>query len=166
MDNVYDTNGDKVLTCLVHGDAAFSAQGVCYEALQMEKLKGYQVGGVIHVITNNQIGFTTNSEDGRSTQYCTDLAKMQETLIIHVNGDHPEYVDYAFDLAVDYRMKFKKDVFIDILGYRKFGHNEQDNPKFTQPYMYDEISQKLPMWKEHCKDLIDEGSVPFIKLSI
>ena len=159
MDFLGDRTGDQVMACTIHGDAAFSGQGVVYEMIQMEKLKGYHVGGTIHVITNNQVGFTTNPVDARSSQYVTDLAKTINGFVIHVNADRPEYVDYAFKLAVDYRNKFKRDVFVDVIGYRKYGHNEQDMPKFTQPKMYKTIETMKPMWLKYCEQLINEGFI-------
>jgi len=159
MDQLGDPEGSKVITCLIHGDAAFAGQGIVYEGLQMERLRNYQVGGVIHVIVNNQVGFTTNPIDSRSTKYCTDLAKTLSALTIHVNAQYPEYVDYAFKLAVDYNHKFKRDVFIDVIGYRKLGHNEQDLPQLTQPLMYSKIAKIKPMHQLYCEQLIGEGVV-------
>lgn len=157
MDVIGDKNGDRVITVIVHGDAAFSGQGVVYETLQMESLKGYTVQGSVHVVFNNNIGFTTNPSDARSTTYCTDIMKATNSFIIHVNADRPEHVDYAFKLAMEYRQRFRQDVIIDVVGYRKFGHNEQDMPKFTQPKMYQRVEGKTPMWKSYAQELVDTG---------
>lgn len=116
---------------LIHGDSAFSGQGVVYESLQMGDLKGYTSGGLIHIIVNNQIGFTTTPAEFRSGFHCTELAKVVEAPIFHVNADQPELVDRVMKLAVEYRQKFKSDVVIDIIGYRRYGHNELDQPRFT-----------------------------------
>jgi len=117
------------------------------------------VGGVIHVVINNQVGFTTNPKDARSTHYCTDIAKTVSAFVIHVNAQYPEYVDWAFQLAVDYNIKFKRDVFVGVIGYRKYGHNETDMPKFTQPLMYNKIAAIKPMANIYCDQLIAEGVI-------
>jgi 2-oxoglutarate dehydrogenase E1 component len=157
MDLIGDSDGDKVLPVLVHGDAALSGQGIIYETLQMEKLKGYSVGGTINLVFNNQVGFTTEPLDGRSGRYSTHIGKANENLIIMVNGDDPVKVREAVNLALDYRNKFKKDVFVDIIGYRKYGHNEQDNPRFTQPVMYKTIDAMKPMYQKYADDLVAKG---------
>jgi 2-oxoglutarate dehydrogenase E1 component len=127
---------NKIVPVLIHGDAAFSGQGVVYESIQMQDLKNYTVGGTIHVIVNNQVGFTTVPKKGRSGHYCSDLAKAIDAPIFHVNADSPEDVDFVFRAAAKYRQKFNHDVVIDLIGYRKMGHNELDQPSFTQPLMY------------------------------
>ena len=126
-----DTNGTKVCPIIIHGDAAFAGQGVLYESLQMQNLPGYKVGGTIHVIVNNQIGFTTTPQKSRSTQYCSDLAKTINAPIFHVNADSMNDVAKTFRTAAKFRQKFQRDVVIDLIGYRRFGHNELDQPMFT-----------------------------------
>ena len=155
MDSVDATR--KVLPILLHGDAAFAGQGVVAETLNMSLLKGYEVGGTIHVIINNQIGFTTLPVDGRSTQYASDLAKMILAPIFHVNADQPEDAIHVMKMAFDYRQKFGKDVIIDLVGYRKHGHNEGDEPAFTQPGMYKEIDTHPPVRDLYMKKLLASG---------
>jgi 2-oxoglutarate dehydrogenase E1 component len=157
MDLLKDPSGDKVLPVLIHGDAALSGQGIIYETLQMEKLRGYSVGGTIHLVFNNQVGFTTEPLDGRSGRYSTYVGKTNENMIIMVNADDPVKVRQAVIFALDYRNEFKKDVFVDIIGYRKYGHNEQDNPRFTQPVMYKTIDAMKPMYQKYSDQLISQG---------
>ena len=147
----------KILPIIIHGDAALAGQGVIYEALQMELLDNFEVEGSIHLVFNNQIGFTTEPTDGRSNRYCTTVAKTNENPIIMVNADNPVQVRKAVRMAVDYRTEFKKDIFIDIIGYRKHGHNEQDNPRFTQPVMYKLIDQMKPMYQKYTAWLVSQG---------
>lgn len=159
IDFKYDGDSSKIAPIIIHGDAAIAGQGVVYEVTQMSKLDGYKTGGTIHIVINNQIGFTTNYKDARSGTYCTDVAKITSSPVFHVNGDDAEAVVYAINLAVEYRQKYKTDVFIDLLCYRRFGHNEADEPKFTQPLLY-KIIESHPNPKEvYAKKLIAEGSI-------
>ncbi|MTG96894.1 2-oxoglutarate dehydrogenase E1 component [Myroides albus] len=141
QDTVYTDSPSKVLPIALHGDAAISGQGIVYEIVQMAKLRGYKTEGTIHVVLNNQVGFTTNYTDGRSSTYSTDIAKVTASPVLHVNADDTEAAVRAFLFALDYRMTFGTDVFIDLVGYRKYGHNEGDEPKFTQPILYKLISK-------------------------
>lgn len=159
IDMKYEGDSSKIAPIAIHGDAAIAGQGVVYEVTQMSKLDGYKTGGTIHIVINNQIGFTTNYKDARSGTYCTDVAKITSSPVFHVNGDDAEALVYAIKLAVEYRQKYKTDVFIDLLCYRRFGHNEADEPKFTQPLLY-KLIEKHPNPKEvYAKKLIDEGSI-------
>ncbi|MCG8575710.1 MAG: 2-oxoglutarate dehydrogenase E1 component [Flavobacteriales bacterium] len=148
---------DEVMPILVHGDAAIAGQGVVYEVIQMATLDGYRTGGTIHIVVNNQVGFTTNYTDARSSTYCTDVAKVTLCPVFHVNGDDVEAMVQTMKIAVQYRQKFHQDVFIDLLCYRKYGHNEGDEPKFTQPKLY-KIIAKHPNPREiYLNQLISEG---------
>ncbi|SHE96284.1 2-oxoglutarate dehydrogenase E1 component [Psychroflexus salarius] len=149
----------KVLPIVVHGDAAISAQGIAYEIVQMAQLDGYKTGGTIHIVVNNQIGFTTNYTDGRSSTYCTDVGKVTLSPVLHVNADDAEAVVHAMDFALAYRMKFGRDVFIDLLGYRKYGHNEGDEPRFTQPKLYKAIGKHDNPRDIYAKQLLDTNII-------
>ncbi|MCP9766226.1 2-oxoglutarate dehydrogenase E1 component [Lacihabitans soyangensis] len=150
---------DKILPIIIHGDASLAGQGIVYEIAQMSNLPGYYVGGAIHFIINNQIGFTTDNADARSTLYCSDVAKMLDTPIFHVNGDDPEAVVYAMDLAIEFRKEFNKDVFVDMICYRKHGHNEADEPRFTQPGMYELISKHQTPREIYVDKLKADGTI-------
>jgi 2-oxoglutarate dehydrogenase E1 component len=154
-----DADRTRGLPLLIHGDAAFSGQGVVFETLNMANLAGYRTGGTIHVIVNNQIGFTTSPRDARSTQYCTDVAKVVQAPIFHVNAEDPEAAVYAAGLALEYRQKFHSDVVIDIVCYRKWGHNEGDEPAFTQPVEYRKIRAKESVSAVYTKQLVSEGTL-------
>ncbi|WP_445166521.1 multifunctional oxoglutarate decarboxylase/oxoglutarate dehydrogenase thiamine pyrophosphate-binding subunit/dihydrolipoyllysine-residue succinyltransferase subunit [Mycolicibacterium sp. Dal123E01] len=154
-----DSQGFTVMPMMLHGDAAFAGQGVVAETLNLALLRGYRTGGTIHMIVNNQIGFTTSPQDSRSSEYCTDVAKMVGAPIFHVNGDDPEACVWVARLAVDFRQKFKKDVIIDMLCYRRRGHNEGDDPSMTQPYMYDVIDTKRGVRKTYTESLIGRGDI-------
>lgn len=136
IDSVYKGDYSKLAPILIHGDAAIAAQGIVYETIQMSQLSGYKTGGTIHMVINNQVGFTTNYIEARSSTYCTDIAKVTRSPVFHVNGDDVEAVIYTVKLALEFRQRYQKDVFIDILCYRKYGHNEGDEPRFTQPTLY------------------------------
>ena len=149
----------KVMPLLIHGDAAVAGQGVVAETLNFSQLPGYRTGGSLHFVINNQIGFTTDPVDGRSTRYCTDIAKMIEAPIFHVNGDDPEAVCMVAQLAVDFRVQFKRDVFIDMYCYRKHGHNETDEPSFTQPMLYRKIAAHKLVSAYYTRQLVEAGSI-------
>ena len=156
QDRTYADQPKKVMPILIHGDAAIAAQGVVYEVVQMAQLEGYKTGGTIHIVVNNQIGFTTNYLDGRSSTYCTDVGKATLSPVLHVNADDVEAVVHAIHFAVAYRNRFKRDVFIDLLGYRKYGHNEGDEPRFTQPKLYKAIANHKNPRDIYAEKLISE----------
>lgn len=158
-DILYKSDYDKILPILIHGDAAVVGQGVVYEVVQMSQLKGYYTGGTFHFVINNQIGFTTDFDDARSSNYCTAAASAIQAPVFHVNGDDPEAVVYAVELALEYRQHFNSDVFVDMVCYRRHGHNEGDDPKFTQPEMYDIISSHPNVREIYIKTLTDRGDV-------
>ncbi|ART68742.1 2-oxoglutarate dehydrogenase E1 component [Mycobacterium dioxanotrophicus] len=162
LDDGTDAEGSQtfpVVPLMLHGDAAFAGQGVVAETLNLALLKGYRTGGTIHIVVNNQIGFTTAPTDSRSSEYCTDVAKMIGAPIFHVNGDDPEACAWVARLAIDFRQAFKKDVVIDMLCYRRRGHNEGDDPSMTQPYMYDVIDTKRGSRKAYTESLIGRGDI-------
>ena len=156
QEKYHPDNIKNVLPIIIHGDAAIAGQGVVYEVVQMERLKGYKTGGTIHIVVNNQVGFTTNYLDGRSSTYCTDVAKINLCPVLHVNSDDVEAVVHAIIFALDYRMKYGRDIFIDLLGYRKYGHNEGDEPRFTQPKLYKAISKHPNPMDIYANKLIDQ----------
>jgi len=159
IDFKYGGDNSRLAPILIHGDASVAGQGIVYEVIQMAGLEGYKTGGTIHLVINNQIGFTTNYKDARTSTYCTDIAKVTLSPVFHVNGDDPEALVYAINLAMEYRQKYKNDVFIDILCYRRFGHNESDEPKFTQPLLYKTI-EKHPNPREiYIDQLTKEGKL-------
>ncbi len=161
MDRRGDKDGAQVLPVLVHGDAAFAGQGVVMETLALAQTRGYYTGGTVHLVINNQIGFTTSDpRDTRSTLYCTDVVKMIEAPVLHVNGDDPEAVVLCTQLALEYRQQFKKDVVVDIICFRKLGHNEQDTPALTQPLMYKKIAQHPGTRKLYGDKLVAQGVLP------
>lgn len=159
QDNDHRDHPEEVLPILIHGDAAFAGQGVVYEVIQMAKLDGYRTQGTIHIVVNNQIGFTTNYLDARSSTYCTDVAKVTLSPVLHVNADDVEAVVHAAQLALEYRMRFSLDIFIDLLGYRKYGHNEGDEPKFTQPVLYNAIAKHKNPRDLYADKLIAQGVI-------
>ena len=159
QDQYYGDNFSKVLPIVVHGDAAIAGQGLIYEVVQMAKLDGYKTNGTIHIVVNNQIGFTTNYLDARSSTYCTDVGKVTLSPVLHVNADDVEAVVHAVRFALDFRMEFKRDVFIDLLGYRKYGHNEGDEPRFTQPKLYKAIAKHKNPRDIYAEKLIAEGII-------
>ncbi|MCS6790020.1 MAG: 2-oxoglutarate dehydrogenase E1 component [Bacteroidia bacterium] len=159
MDHLYGGTHDKIVSVIIHGDAAVAGQGVVYETLQMSLLPGYEVGGTVHIVLNNQIGFTTGEKQARASFYATDVAKVTLSPVFHVNGDDPEAVVHAMRLAIAFRQAFNRDVFIDVIGYRKHGHNEGDEPRFTQPRMYAAISKHPSPFEVYAQRLVQEGVV-------
>ena len=159
QDRYYPNDNSKVLPIALHGDAAVAGQGIVYEIVQMAQLDGYKTGGTIHIVINNQVGFTTNYLDARSSTYCTDIAKVTLSPVLHVNADDAEAVVRAMLFALDFRMEFGRDVFIDLLGYRKYGHNEGDEPKFTQPILYKAISKHKNPRDLYAAQLLAEGVI-------
>lgn len=150
-----DLKKEKYTSVHIHGDSSFAGQGIVYETLQMSKLLNYDVGGSLHIVANNQIGFTTTPKDARSTLFSTDIGKAFDIPIIHVNADDPIAVNFCFELAAEYKHKFKKDIIIDVIGYRKHGHNELDQPMFTQPLMYTIVNEK--------KDVLNTFEIEILK---
>ena len=159
IDSEHQDDSTRALPILIHGDAAIAGQGIVYEVTQMAGLKGYNVGGTIHFVINNQVGFTTDFDDARSSIYCTDVAKIIDAPVIHVNGDDAEAVVFAAKLAIEFRQKFKKDIFVDMVCYRRHGHNESDEPKFTQPSLYNIISKHPNPREIYNKRLLERGDV-------
>ena len=155
----FNGNTKKVMPILIHGDAAIAGQGVIYEVVQMAQLDGYKTGGTIHIIVNNQIGFTTNYLDGRSSTYCTDVGKVTLSPVLHVNADDVESVVHSIQFALEYRNKFSRDVFVDLLGYRKYGHNEGDEPRFTQPKLYKAIAKHKNPRDIYSEKLLKQGVI-------
>jgi len=158
-DVMYNSNYDEILPILIHGDASVAGQGIVYEVLQMSKLEGYYTGGTMHFVINNQIGFTTDFDDARSSDYCTSLAAMIQAPVMHVNGDDPEAVVKCVEIATRFRQEFNSDVFIDMVCYRRHGHNEGDDPKFTQPHLY-ELIEKHPNPREVYTQFLLENGEP------
>ena len=159
IENTPGGNFDQIAPILIHGDAAIAAQGIVYEVIQMSLLKGYATGGTIHLVINNQVGFTTNYMDARSSTYCTDVGKVTLSPVFHVNGDDVEALVYTIRLAMEYRQRFHRDVFIDMLCYRKYGHNEGDEPRFTQPLLYKAIANHPNPREVYNQKLLSQGIV-------
>jgi 2-oxoglutarate dehydrogenase E1 component len=159
QEKYFPNDFSKVLPIAVHGDAAIAGQGILYEIVQMAQLDGYKTAGTIHIVINNQVGFTTNYHDARSSSYCTDVAKVTLSPVLHVNADDAEAVVHAMSFALDFRMKFGRDVFIDLLGYRKYGHNEGDEPRFTQPVLYKIIAKHKNPRDIYAEKLLAEGVI-------
>jgi 2-oxoglutarate dehydrogenase E1 component len=159
IDNLHGGDNNKVCPILIHGDAAIAGQGIVYEVVQMSQLDGFKTGGTIHIVINNQVGFTTNYHDARSSVYCTDVAKVVLSPVFHVNGDDVEALVYTARLAMEFRQKFHRNVFIDVLCYRKYGHNEGDEPRFTQPLLYKAIAKHPNPREIYVDQLLAEGSI-------
>ena len=159
LDNRFGKDVDKICPILIHGDASISGQGIIYEVVQMSKLLPYDVGGCMHIVTNNQIGFTTNYIDGRSSIYSTDIGKVTKCPIFHVNADDVEAVVHTIKIAMEYKQKFNSDVFVDLLGYRKYGHNEGDEPRFTQPVLYKSIAKHPNPREIYLEKLKNQGDI-------
>ncbi|MGY6559378.1 MAG: 2-oxoglutarate dehydrogenase E1 component [Nitritalea sp.] len=159
IDSQHKGDSKKALPILIHGDAAVAGQGIVYEVTQMADLKGYNTGGTVHFVINNQVGFTTDFDDARSSIYCTDVAKIIDAPVIHVNGDNAEAVVFAAKLAAEFRQKFSRDIFIDMVCYRRHGHNESDEPKFTQPGLYNIISKHPNPREIYVKRLTERGDI-------
>ena len=157
IENDFGDNYDKVVPVVIHGDAAIAGQGVVYEVVQMSQLPGYKTGGTLHIVINNQIGFTTNYLDARSSTYSTDVAKVTRSPVFHVNGDDVEAMVYVLELAIEFRQKYHSDVFIDVLSYRKYGHNEGDEPRFTQPTLYKAIANHPNPREIYARKLIEQN---------
>ncbi|MEM8666306.1 MAG: 2-oxoglutarate dehydrogenase E1 component [Planctomycetota bacterium] len=159
QDRAGDTKRQEVMTILVHGDAAFAGEGVVQETLNLSELDGYRTGGTLHIVINNQVGFTTEPSHGRSTTYATDIAKMLQIPIFHVNGEDPEAVAQVVSLAMDFRKEFHRDVVIDLYAFRRWGHNEGDEPRFTQPKMYQEIDRRATVREQYLARLLELGKI-------
>ena len=159
IDSQHKNDVKKAVPILIHGDAAIAGQGIVYEVTQMANLKGFHTGGTVHFVINNQVGFTTDFDDGRSSIYCTDVAKIIDAPVIHVNGDDAEAVVFAARLAIEFRQKFNKDIFVDMVCYRRHGHNEADEPKFTQPELYNLISKHPNPREIYTKQLMEKGAI-------
>ncbi len=159
QDRRRDEQRQEVMTILIHGDAAFAGEGVVQETLNLSELEGYKTGGTLHVVINNQVGFTTEPKEGRSTTYATDIAKMLQIPIFHVNGEDPEAVAQVVSLAMDFRKEFQRDVVIDLYAFRRWGHNEGDEPRFTQPRMYAEIDRRASVREQYLNRLLELGKI-------
>ena len=159
QDRRRDERRQEVMTILIHGDAAFAGEGVVQETLNLSELEGYKTGGTLHIVINNQVGFTTEPNEGRSTTYATDIAKMLQIPIFHVNGEDPEAVAQVVSLAMDFRKEFQRDVVIDLYAFRRWGHNEGDEPRFTQPRMYAEIDRRASVREQYLACLMELGKI-------